>query len=248
MRLSRPSGLDLVIHPKRAEAALWRRLRYEDGSGCRESLFNLYSGMARAIAVRTFRRRGTMRIERYDYEQLAYEGLLQAIDRYDPMRGVPFSAFARRRIEGNIADGIARMSEVGAQISHKHRMEQERLRSLASRTEEEGTETALQALSDLAASLALGIMLNETRLIEAGDRPDPAPSAYESLEWRQLQARLVGEVSKLPEKEAIIVRQHYDTGLSFAQIATMLDLSRGRVSQLHRSALERLRKRIGGFR
>ena len=44
-----------------------------------------------------------------------------------------------------------------------------------------------------------------------------------------------------------MIRQHYDNGLSFARIAEMLELSRGRVSQLHRSALTRLRKRIGGF-
>jgi RNA polymerase sigma factor FliA len=246
-RAIRLSGLDLLVRPRRVEASLWRRLRFEGETECRERLFNLYSALARSIANQSFRRRVTARFERSDYEQLAYEGLLQAIDRYDPMRSVPFGAFARRRIEGNVADGIARMSEVAAQVSHQRRMERERLRSIAVASEEGSGGTAVEILSELAVGLALGVVLQGTRLIGEEHGADPAPSAYDSLQWRQLQVRLAEEVNRLPEREKIIVRQHYDTGLSFAQIAAMLDLSRGRVSQLHRSALERLRKRIGGF-
>ena len=242
-RSSAPSGLDLLVRPNRAEASLWRRLRFEAEAECRLSLFNLYVGLARGIAGKHFRRRPACRVERRDYEQFAYEGLLQAIDRFDPMRGVPFSAFARGRIAGNIADGVARMTEIDAQISNRHRVEQERLRSLAER-EDGPSGDALAALSDLAVGLALGLML-ELRLANGADS---APSAYESLEWRDLQARLAAALARLPAQEAMVVRQHYENGLSFAQIAGLLDLSRGRISQLHRSALDRLRKRIGGFR
>ena len=111
-RAARLSGLDLLVRPRRVEASLWRRLRFEGEAECRERLFNLYIRLARSIASHNFRRRATAHFDRSDYEQLAYEGLLQAIDRYDPMRAVPFGAYARRRIEGNVADGIARMSLV----------------------------------------------------------------------------------------------------------------------------------------
>jgi RNA polymerase sigma factor for flagellar operon FliA len=245
-RAAPPSGLALVVRPPRAEASLWRRLRFEAEAGCREPLFNLYAGYARMIAIQHFRRRGRMRVERLDFEQFAYEGLLQAIDRFDPLKNVPFRAFAKRRIAGNIADGIARMSELDAQFSHRRRIEQERMRSLAVAGGEAGAGQDLGALSDLTVGLALGIILQETRMMSAADQADPAPCAYQSLEYNELQARLAGAVGNLPEKEAMIVRQHYENGLSFAQIAQLLDLSRGRVSQLHRAAMERLRKKIGG--
>jgi len=238
------SGIDLLVRPNRAEASLWRRLRFEEDRSCREALFNLYVGLAKTIAARHYFRRAGKRIERADFEQFAFEGLLQAIDRFDPVKGVPFSAYARRRIAGNITDGVARMSELDAQIGHRRRMEQERLRSLAGAANQED---ALGALSELALGLALGLMLEGTSMFEPAGGRDHRPTAYESLEWRELQARLAGEVGKLPGKEAIVVHQHYETGLSFAQIAELLELSRGRVSQLHRSALERLRKRIGTF-
>ncbi|MEO7691389.1 MAG: sigma-70 family RNA polymerase sigma factor [Sphingomonas sp.] len=234
-----PSGLELVVDPVRAEASLWRRFRFEDDLRCRETLFNRYFKLARSVAGRLFRTRPGQRLERADFDQFACEGLLQALDRYDPLRGVPFSAFARRRITGNIADGISTMSEIDAQLSHRHRIEQERLRSLA----QAGVDP-LAALSELAVGLALGLMLEGTGLIEPGDAPDRRPSAYDSLVWRETQALLVAEIGKLPENEAIVVRQHYDHGLSFASVARLMNLSGGRVSQLHRAALERLRKRL----
>ena len=248
MRARPPSGLDLVVLPAREEAALWRRLRLEAEASCRETLFSRYVGLARSIAARHFHRRCPPRPELCDFQQFAYEGLLQAIDRYDPLVGAPFGAFARRRIAGSIADGVARMSEADAQLSHRHRIEQERLRSLAGTAAADADTDALSALSGLALGLALGLMLEGTGLVASETSIDPRPTAYDSLAFRELQARLAGAVGALPEKEAIIIRQHYENGLSFTQVAELLNLSKGRISQLHRSALDGLRKKIGNSR
>ena len=247
MRPKPTRGMDLVVRPPRVEASLWRRLRGQNESECREALFNRYVGLARAIAAAHYFRRRIKRSERTDFEQFAYQGLLQAIDRFDPLLGVPFSAFARRRIAGSISEGAAQMSEVDAQISHRHRIERERLRSLVRQEGAPPEEDALAALSGLAMGLALGLMLEGTGLMNGANAADTRPNPYESLEWRQMQKKLLREVVKLPENEAIVVRQHYDNGLRFAQIAELLELSPGRISQLHRSALERLRKRIGAL-
>jgi len=234
-----PSGLDLVVDPLRAEASLWRRFRFEDDAACRENLFDRYYALARMIAGRLFRQRNTRRLERRDFDQFACEGLLHAIDRFDPLLGVPFSAYARRRIAGNVADGIAHMSEIDAQLSHRHRVEQERMRALA----REGADP-LAALSELAAGLAIGLILDGAGLTGGQDVADRGPDPYDSLAWRETQAILVAEVARLPDAEASVLRQHYDHGLPFAQVAQLMGLSRGRISQLHRAALERLRKRL----
>ena len=88
-------------------------------------------------------------------------------------------------------------------------------------------------------------MLEGTGLVEPEDGIDRRPNAYESLAWRQLNAQLDREIDRLPEREAAIIRQHYENGVSFSQIAQLLDLSKGRVSQLHAHALAKLRTRIG---
>ena len=239
-----PRGVDLVVRPARVEASLWRRFLFESEQSCREHLFNRYVDFARTLAGRRFSRRPKPRPELTDYQQFAYEGLLEAIDRFDPLVGAPFQSFARRRILGRISDGITRMSELGAQFSHRHRAERERLRSLVGRN---APPDALAALSQIAAGLALGLMLEDAGLAGGRDRPDPAPNAYDSLAFRQLQVRLGDAVGQLPESEAAVIRHHYSSGLSFVQVAELMGLSKGRISQLHHSALERLRKRLGRY-
>lgn len=243
MKRKAKRGLDLVLEPLRVEASLWRRLRFEQEQRCRAQLFQRYRPLARGVASRQFRLRQRNGTELGDLEQFAYEGLLHAIDRFDPLHGTPFAGYARRRIIGSIADGAARMNEIDAQHTARARRERERARMLAP---EPGTAAdPLRALSELAAGLALGLMLEGTSLIESESGADHRPNAYESLAWRELQALLVREVGRLPEREALILREHYEHGVSFTHIAQLLGISKGRVSQLHASALAKLRARVG---
>jgi RNA polymerase sigma factor for flagellar operon FliA len=242
--MMRRVGFDLLLVPPRVEASLWRRLRFENEKRCREQIFTRYRLLARAIARRQHGRRPKHGAELGDMEHFAYEGLLQAIDRYDPLRGIPFGAYARRRIVGSIADGAARMSESDATWSQRRRAETDRARSL--RHDEE--EDPVAALAALVSGLAIGLMLEGSALVVGADGIDPRPNAYQSLEWRELHAVLAGGIAALPEREAVIIRQHYEAGVSFAQIAHLLNLSKGRVSQLHAAALGRLRRRLHGYR
>jgi RNA polymerase sigma factor for flagellar operon FliA len=243
MRRGRHSGMDLLLVPPRVEASLWRRLRFERELRCREQIFTRYRGFARSIAARQLRTRPKNGIELRDMEHFAYEGLLQAIDRYDPLRGIAFGAFARPRILGSIADGASHMNEIDAQYSHRRRVENERARSIAAQSPAEAD--PLRALADLATGLAIGLMLEGTSLIEPENGADHRPNAYESLAWRELQALIAREIGRLPDREAIIIRQHYENGVSFTHIAQLLGVSKGRVSQLHAGALAKLRARIG---
>lgn len=233
-------GLRLLERPSRVEAALWRRLRLEHESKCREALFELYFPLARAIAAREFRRRPPSGMERRDFEQLACGGLLEAIDRFDPLRGAPFQSFAKHRIRGAIADGAAVSSEAGAQHHNRRHLELERLHSLHAEALPGNTDYITQ-LADVTAALALG-------LIAEGAKHNRAPMmsglGYQSLAWRDLELSVSREIDRLPESEKTVMQQHYLHGLPFSQIAQMLGLTKGRISQLHRAAIERVRERI----
>jgi len=234
-------GLDLIVRPERAEALLWARLRFEQRQDAREPLFNRYRGFARSIALRL--RPWGQQANQKDAEQWAYSGLLEAIDSFDPLRGSPFPAYAKPRISGSVRDGFARSGELEAQWASRRKQESDRLRSLKRREPAEG-EDPVEALGAIAACLAIGLILDGTRLMGGDDAPDPAPTAYDSLAWRQTHALLAREVERLSTSEATVIRQHYANGLSFAQVADLMGLSRGRISQLHSAALAKLRKRL----
>jgi RNA polymerase sigma factor for flagellar operon FliA len=236
-----PRGFDLLIRPERQEALLWSRLHFERRQEAREPLFNRYASFARSIAVRVrpWGQRGAIR----DAEQWAYSGLLQAIDAFDPLRGSRFESFAKPRIAGSVRDGFAQASELEAQWSYRRKQERDRLRSLKA-SPASGGRDPIEALGEIAACLAVGLMLDGTRLMASDDAPDPAPSAYESLEWRQTKLLLEREVERLSPSEVTVIRQHYVHGLTFTQVAELMGVSRGRVSQVHTAALGKLRKRI----
>lgn len=236
-----PRGLDLIVRPERAEALLWVRLRLEQRTEAREPLFNRYRSFARSVALRV--RPWGQRATASDAEQLAYTGLLQAIDAFDPLRGSRFESFAKPRIVGSVRDGFAQSSELEAQWTYRRKQERDRLRSLR---ESRGAEEPdpIEALGEIAACLAIGLMLDGTGVIASEQAADPAPSAYDSLEWRQTLQVLKREVEQLPAAEATVIRQHYLHGLPFAQVAELMGVTRGRISQLHTAALTRLRKRI----
>lgn len=235
------------------ELSLWRAMRDEGSEAARERIFAFHLPFARALAGRQFRGRQGGDIEYEDFLQLACAGLLEAMDRYDPGIGVPFRGFAVRRINGSIIDGLAKMNEVREQISFRRRVKRERLRSLAGGDAGDlAPGAAVEALVDLAVGLALGFMLEGTSLYQDdGDSGAGQPTAYDSLAWKDLIERLAAELGRLPDRDRTIIQLHYLDEVNFDQIAALLGLTKGRISQLHKAALALLRKRIsgaGGFR
>lgn len=230
------------------EAALWSAFRAARAPELRDKLFSTYAAFARGVARRHFRDRRSGDIEFADLSQLACAGLLEAIDRYDPDVGVPFKRFAGRRISGSIVDGVTKMSEVRQQVSFRNRVRRERARSLTDPDAANLPATdALQALIDVAVGLALGFMLDGAGLYVAdADERDAGANAYESLAWKETVQRILSEIAALPERERTLMRRHYLDGLTFEQIGELMEVTKGRVSQIHKATIGLLRKRVLG--
>jgi RNA polymerase sigma factor for flagellar operon FliA len=240
-------GIDLLVRQDRVEAALWRAHVAAPTMETRQALFERYHSFAGKVAAIQFARRKQGNYDKADLEQLAYEALLQAIERFDPERGVPFQSFARVRIDGHISNGLAQSSEAASQYRYRQRAERERLRSISEGADGAGDDL-ITALSRLSSAIALGLLLDEQASEVIQTIPDPQPSAYESIALAELRRRVEETVDALPEREGFVIRQHYRNGVSFQQIATLLGVSKGRVSQIHRAALERLRSVLGRLR
>jgi RNA polymerase sigma factor FliA len=224
------------------EITLWRALHSGDREVRRE-IFDRYRGLAVAWA-RRFARRRARHVELADLQQLAFEGLLRAIDQFEPARGRSFRPYASRVIAGRILDGLGVMTEVEQQIAYRSRVRAERARSIAARGQAGPPAEALDILGDLVLGLAIGFMLDRAIIVSAAT-PDRAASGYERLAWRQMLERLTHEINKLPPQQRTVIEGHYRDELSFETVAALLGVSRSRVSQIHGAALAALRDRIG---
>lgn len=236
------------------EGDLWIEFKERKSLSAREQLFSRYAGFARKVARRHHRDRSWGDIELDDLYQHAYTGLLEALDRFEPKLGVPFPAFAVRRISGSIRDSIVHMSEMREQLSWRRRLHRERIQSLTDGGSKSPA-TPIEKLAELAMGLALGFMLEGTRLVaDADDKRDSAAAgdtAYDSVAWKDILTDLHKELETLPDREQAILREHYFNGLNFDQLAALFAISKGRISQLHKAALLTLRKRMrtqGHFR
>jgi RNA polymerase sigma factor for flagellar operon FliA len=74
---------------------------------------------------------------------------------------------------------------------------------------------------------------------------DDAPSAQERLEDSALAQQLARHLEALSEKERLVVSLYYYEELTQKEIAEVLDLTEGRISQLHSQALIKLKTRLG---
>lgn len=235
MKTERSRGRTLIERPPHVEASLWRRLRFEAEMRCREALFHLHLPFARRVAGGEHRDKIGSGLDRGDFEQMSFAALLEAIDRFDPLMGAPFQPFARLRIKGAIADGLARATEQGAQARYARRVQAERMRSLG--PDAPDAPDPLAALGELAALLALGFIAVDLERPGRAHSNDP----FASSAWRDIELSLTRAIVRLPHREKAIIQNHYGQGVAFSEIARLLGITKGRVSQLHRAALKRLR-------
>ena len=86
-------------------------------------------------------------------------------------------------------------------------------------------------------------MLDGTGLIVGPEEGLP-DNAYGQVELRELRGRLWPLLEQLTPRERAVIQMHYVEARAFEEVARLLDLSKGRISQLHRQALTRLRELI----
>jgi RNA polymerase sigma factor for flagellar operon FliA len=230
--------------PAGEERALWQSLRATADPNARDRLLGLHMPYARIVAATYYSRRFHDEIEFGDYLQYASIGLLEALDRFDPGRGAQFRTFAARRMHGAILNGIERLTEKQQQISAQQRLRAERVQAAKQIAGGDPTHLAGDKLCAYVAEVGLGLalawLLEGTAMVEVPERAESLPF-YRQAEMRQVRERLVQAVDALPAQERTVIRSHYLQDVPFEEVAATLKLTQGRISQIHKQALLRLR-------
>lgn len=228
-----------------AERELWQSFSSDPLASCQERLVAHYLPYVRSVAARYYAKRGGLEAEFCDYMQLAIVGLLESIKRYDSGASVGFISFAQHRIEGSILNGLPKLSEQHAQIDFQKRLARDRVNSILSSDRDKASpDTLLSEMVNLTVGLGIGFMLDGSGLYQASETSEASDEydGYTSTLLKERKEMLQQQLEQLPAKERYVLRYHYLFGFRFSEIATQLDLTKGRVSQLHRKALLQLRE------
>ena len=214
------------------EAELWERYRGANDTSARDRLFLHYIPWATAIARHVHHRVRAYPVDREDFIQNARIGLLEAMSRFDPERGIAFRFYAKQRVRGAVFNGL-RVIMGGRPPQRDDNRFAARLDDL----HEAGEGGAFDQVVDTIVGLGIGYLLDEALHLLSSTSTDG--QAY--VQAVQTEARLLCAMDRLPERLQLIVRSHYFQYMPFKDIAMQMGVTKGRISQLHRVALLRLR-------
>jgi RNA polymerase sigma factor for flagellar operon FliA len=102
----------------------------------------------------------------------------------------------------------------------------------------------MRFVSEVGVGLAVCWMLEGTAMVEL---PGAAGTAhfYEGVQLKQLRERLMRALERLPSQQKTVLKSHYLQDVPFERIASDLQLTKGRISQIHKQALLHVRKLLG---
>jgi RNA polymerase sigma factor for flagellar operon FliA len=177
-------------------------------------------------------------------------GLIRAVDSFDPSRGTTLDVYARKLIAGAMLNGLRRLDPVSERVRRTIRHAEERRYALG---QERGTLPSLAELEMSDARLRRARVAAYRQATLSLDAPVPGgrdaladwsgEPAYEATE-RARRRELGNALTLLPERQRHILALHYGRDLSLRAISARLHISPQRISQLHLSALTRLRHTV----
>lgn len=245
----------------RMKNKLWEEYSKLKSDKLREQLIIEYVPLVKLVAGRLNMYLGYT-IEYDDLVSYGVFGLIDAIDKFDYGKGIKFETYASLRIRGSILDQIRKMDWIPRSVRQK----QKQIEAAITKLEKEKGSNVNDA--DIAEEL--GISLDEYRgwesqtnisnvasldeFMEQGTegsvkefRNNTYIEPEEAIDKAEVKQMLMDALELLTEKEKKVVLLYYYEDLTLKEVASVLEVSESRISQLHSKALEKMKKHLGRY-
>ncbi len=227
----------------------------EEQRETRDVLVMEHVGLVKLLAHRLARRLPPQ-VEVSELMSIGTLGLIDAAGRYQPSLGVPFDAFARRRIHGAMLDALRELDWAPRSVRRMQRDLDDtlaRLRyTLGREPLDEEISEALSLSEEQYVKMLDQLRSAEVAVVRQADNDedgrslldialDTTDGPHAQLERRELRSLLVESLGRLPERERQILALSYQEELTLAEIGEVIGVGESRVSQLRTQAVARLR-------
>lgn len=202
-------------------------------------------------------------VELDDLVSAGIVGLIDAFSKFDHTKKVQFKSYAQFRIRGAILDSLRTLDWSPRELRRKGRAVEEAIRSVTQRVGRAPSEQEIAKEMDLTLAeyqLLLGDLkgleigsLHIERSEDSGDEelayipgsPEDDP-LFRCLKG-EMKQRLADAIDELPEKERMVLTLYYYEELTMKEIGLTLGVVESRVSQIHSSAVLRLRTALASL-
>jgi len=220
---------------------IWEQYFNKRDSVTRNKIVEYYMPLANSLSAHYFKSRIGGQADYNDYYHNAVVGLIQAIEKYKPNKLAKFSTYASYRIKGQILNSIPSLSEKNSHITYIVKRKKELLNSLAQFDEEEGTfRTELEDITNFTLNVTYSLLISECITNEKFEEKDEI-SAYTHFEIQDVITTIRKLLDLLPHKQKLILEYYYYYELNYLEIADIIGVTKGRVSQIHKESIEGLR-------
>jgi RNA polymerase sigma factor FliA len=220
---------------------------------CRDQVVLEHLSLVKAIALRVHENL-PVHVDLDDLIHAGILGLFDAADKYDPDKNVTFQSYAKHRIKGAILDSLRKADWASRDLRKRHKQVENITRDLATRLGRAPVE------AEVAEAMGVPLerwrrMVLELRVVglmsasgNAGENHTPAPefparpeSQPDSIcAHRQLRNMLDSAIATLPVRYRRVVSLYYTKDMTMKEIGDMLGVNESRVSQIHKTALEKM--------
>ena len=240
---------------------LWAEFKSGASRESRDKLIVHYSPLVKYVAGRVSVGL-PQNIEQADLVSYGVFGLIDAIEKFDPERNIKFETYAIARIKGAIIDELRSIDWVPRSVRAKARSVEKAYATLEAsllRTptdaeiakEMDISEGELQTIFNQISFVGL-VALDE--MLSGGERgesttlgdtiPDKGEGPVAAYEVEEMKQILAGAISRLGDREKLVLMLYYYEGLTLAEIGEVLGVTESRVCQIHTKAVIQLRSRM----
>ncbi len=243
-------------------SAVWAVYKDTGDNDAREKLILSYSPLVKYVAGRLSSNL-PQTVETADLISYGIFGLIDAIEKYDPDRGIKFETYAIARIKGAIIDELRAMDWVPRSVRARARDIENAYIALENRNKRSPSDEevageigiTVKEFNDILTKLSYTSVVSFEELWGGGDRDEKtsvlgtiedesAEDPVEVLESGELRSQLGDAIERLPERERLVIMLYYYEGLTLKEIGEVLGVTESRVSQLHTKSVLRLRARM----